>query len=76
MEPSETVMNVPCDLVPRVREMIARGHSRTGAAMSPGVLTSAPYAWRASCAAAIVRAMSPAVCAAETKAASNCEGAR
>ena len=26
MEPSETVMNVPHDLVPKVRELIAKGH--------------------------------------------------
>ena len=28
VQPSETVMNVPHDLVPRVRELIARQHSR------------------------------------------------
>ena len=27
IQPSETVMNVPHDLVPRVRELIARQHS-------------------------------------------------
>jgi len=27
VEPSETVMNVPHDLVPKVRELIARRHS-------------------------------------------------
>ena len=27
VEPSETVMNVPHDLVPRVRELIAKRHS-------------------------------------------------
>jgi hypothetical protein len=27
MEPSETVMNVPHDLVPKVRELIAKRHS-------------------------------------------------
>ena len=27
IEPSETVMNIPHDLVPRVRELIAKRHS-------------------------------------------------